>query len=69
MRTIKKILSAVTACAMTMSMAASGMTAGLSTVSAADKTAIELVDDSSHFSFFRCVFALDPVEIVQTIHE
>ena len=45
MRTFKKLISAVTATAMTLSMAASGMVGSMATVSAADKTAVELVDD------------------------
>lgn len=48
MRTLKKLISAVTASAMTLSMAAAPMTAGLSNVSAlslVDKTAIDLVNE------------------------
>ncbi len=42
---MKKILSALTAAAMTFSMAAGTMTAGVPTVTAAGKTAVEIVDD------------------------
>ncbi len=45
MKIFKKALSAVTAGAVTLSLAAAGSTAMLSTVNAADMTAIELVDD------------------------
>ena len=44
MKMLKKVLSAVTASALTLSMAA-GSAAMFSSVSAADMTAIELVDD------------------------
>ncbi len=45
MKIFKKALSAVTASALMLSLAAAGSTAMVSTVSAADMTAIELVDD------------------------
>ena len=44
MRNFKKLISAVTSAALTFSMAAGSMAGGLSTVSAADKTAVELVE-------------------------